>query len=345
LKNIFFKKIFNGEKRRLFGVVAVFAVLLIIGFCGGFLFAKNLGKQPAGNTELQADSSTEIREISEGGYRFTNPLLDCGDLNAANDLEITRLKNEVLSIINSQVSEKKINSAAVYFRDLNNGPWFGLNEKEKFFAASLLKVPLAIAYFKAAESDPGILEKEIVYEGGGYDAVQYFPPEKKLETGKRYAVQDLLENMIIYSDNAALSILNQMITEKKFEETYLRLGIEKPLDSEYAISVKTYASFFRVLFNSTYLNREYSEKALELLSRTFFDKGLRAGIPSEIIISHKFGEKSRQGEEEKQLHDCGIIYYPQKPYLLCVMVRGNDFLRNSDFIKNISATVFNKIKE
>lgn len=341
LENESKKIFFRWQKGKIAGFI--FFGVLCIGLLGGFFIGQNFSK--AENQEpVQEQETADMREVSDNDYKFTNPLLDCGDINSMSNQETTEMKNKVDSFIKSQTAEKKINSAAIYFRDLNNGPSFGINEKEKFYPASLLKVPLLIAYYKGAESDPGILDKEIVYQSGGEDAYQYFPPAKKLEAGGRYTVGDLLENMIIYSDNAALSILNQMITQKKFEETYLRLGIEQPLDNEYAISVKTYASFFRILFNATYLDREYSEKALDLLSRTTFDKGLRAGVPSGIIVSHKFGEKSRSDSNEKQLHDCGIIYYPQKPYLLCIMVKGNDFSKNSDFIKNISTAIYNEVK-
>src|SRR3989344_1663161 len=39
----------------------------------------------------------------------------------------------------------------IYFLYLNNGSWIGLNEREKFTAASTVKVPLAMATYKAAE--------------------------------------------------------------------------------------------------------------------------------------------------------------------------------------------------
>ena len=68
-----------------------------------------------------------------------------------------------------------------------------------------------------------------------------------------------------------------------------------------------------------------SEKALGLLQKSEFHKGLVAGVPSGTIVAHKFGERDGLTIGEKQLHDCGIIYYPGNPYLLCVMTRGDNF--------------------
>lgn len=42
----------------------------------------------------------------------------------------------------------------------------------------------------------------------------------------------------------------------------------------------------------------------------------------------------------KELHDCGIIYYPERPYLLCVMTEGNDLNELAGVIQNISKTVY-----
>jgi len=53
-----------------------------------------------------------------------------------------------------------LQDGSVYFRDLNNGMWFGINEGVFYRPASMLKVPVMIAYFKLAESTPAILAKK-----------------------------------------------------------------------------------------------------------------------------------------------------------------------------------------
>src|SRR5207248_2823209 len=89
------------------------------------------------------------------------------------------------------------------------------------------------------------------------------------------------------------------------------------------VSVVTYSSFFRVLYNASYLTRDDSQKALALLAGVDYKDGLVAGVPASVPIAHKFGERETTGDTTKQLNDCGIVYYPSHPYLLCVMTRGD----------------------
>jgi hypothetical protein len=84
-----------------------------------------------------------------------------------------------------------------------------------------------------------------------------------------------------------------------------------------------------------------SEKALAYLARTDYRKGLVAGVPPTIAVAHKFG--LRRMNEMKQLHDCGIVYYPDHPYLLCVMTSGPvpDYLDTT--IADISRFIFEAV--
>lgn len=79
------------------------------------------------------------------------------------------------------------------------------------------------------------------------------------------------------------------------------------------------------------------------MSQTEFKEGLNRGLPAEITVAHKFGE--RDLGQQKELHDCGIVYYPNQPYLLCVMTKGADFDDLSETIGEISKLVYNFIKE
>lgn len=116
------------------------------------------------------------------------------------------------------------------------------------------------------------------------------------------------------------------------------------MDGNAKITVKEYASFFRILFNSSYLSRENSEKALRLLDATDYNDALPAGVPPGIQVAHKFGEAGTV-EVERQLHDCGIVYFPDHPYLACIMTRGKELDGLKQSIVDISKFIYGKVDE
>lgn len=286
-------------------------------------------------------------ELHERGSKFTNPLLECEEPENIVGRKLRPFKHKVQELIEDKIDNKKATHISVYFRDLNNGPWFGINDDKDFSPASLLKVPIMMAYFKVAESNPQILSRQITYKGGtDYNSLENIRPSKVTEVGKSYSVEELIYNLIIYSDNNAKDILENNLDFMLFTQPFTDLGIGIPgiRKTEDFMDVKTYASFFRVLFNASYLGKAMSERALDYLSRVEFKDGLVAGVPKNIIVSHKFGERrEHKGKDIKQLHDCGIIYYPNHPYLLCVMTRGDEFNILAENIKDISYLVYKEI--
>jgi len=232
---------------------------------------------------------------------------------------------------------------------MNNGPWFGIHEKEYFSPASLIKVPLMMAYLKKAESDPSLLSKEI-FNTLPYDSrVQNIQPRVTLVVNQKYTVKQLIEQMIIYSDDISYKLLNDQMTGEEIVQVYKDLGVDisraTANPNGNIVTVKAYASFFRILFNASYLNPEMSEYALKVLGQIEFKDGLVAGLPKDIIVAHKFGERQYLDTGLKQLHDCGIVYLPGKPYLLCVMTRGNNFNSLKKTIKDVSQMVYDTVSQ
>jgi beta-lactamase class A len=290
------------------------------------------------NQENYLRENIEKHEFSN--YKYISPLLECADENS---LYEHQLENKLKKIINHNIASNKVKLVSLYYRNLNNGPWIGINENEEFSPASLLKMPLMISYFKIAESKKEILQEKIKMHEQADVVAQNISPQKKAIEGKEYTVEELIELMIIYSDNNASNTLIQYIENTNpgyLDKVYQDLGIDmlEKNKLENFMKIKDYSSFFRILYNSSYLNREMSEKALRLLSKSNFNEGLRADIPSYINISHKFGE--RVLSDSQQLHDCGIVYQPKQPYLLCIMTRGDSLDSLSEVIQEISQVVY-----
>lgn len=286
------------------------------------------------------------KELRLGGYTFINPLLECDINQSIGQQEYGPSQNEIEKYIDVKKQQGQATDVAVYYRNLNNGPWFGINEHDSFAPASLLKVPVMMAYYKAAETDPTLLQKKLVYTKNPNIADQYFKPQQTLLEGHTYTVEELIEAMITQSDNDATLILEENIPNENIDAITKDLGIETMTDStpDNYMSVKGYASLYRVLYNASYLSPAYSEKALSILSQTTFPEGISKAIPQSIKVADKFGEREL-ADGTKQLHDCGIIYYPNDPYLICVMTKGNDYQSLGTIIEDISRMIYTNISQ
>ncbi len=289
-----------------------------------------------------ATPTARFHEVRESGT-FTNPLLECEPDYSTSPPNVQNLVDKINKAIQEETAAGNTHMVAVYYRDLNDGPWIGINQDSDFSPASLLKVPLMIAYYKLAEQKPEVLNQSIVFDPKLYtsETEQNYKPLNPLVPGQGYTVEDLLERMITESDNQAKNMLLANINPDTLNSAYTDLGVPKldPANAENFMSVKAYASFFRILYNASYLDKDHSEKALHTLARSDFKNGLVRGVPENIQVAHKMGERVTE-DGQKQLHDCGIVYYPLHPYLLCVMSRGSDFPELENSISKISSIVY-----
>lgn len=321
-----------------FGIFLIFATGVMAGY-GLSVFLDQSEQSEANQT------SKQIRQVGE--YQYTNPLLEC---EVAVDT-ITARKENFDAALEDFVAETKkkhqLSDVAVYFRDLNNGPTFGTSEEDEFFPASLLKVPVMMAYYRWSEVEPGLLGRKILYEAPvDFGVSVAIKSRVELVLGQEYSVEQLIEQMIVYSDNQALYLLVQRLPQEKVIDLFRMLGVGEDVvkNTQARLTVKEYAGFFRILFNSSYLSQENSEKALELLTRTDYHDALPGPLPKEVVVAHKFGEAGT-GEADRQLHDCGIVYFPDHPYLACIMTRGKDLDSLKYSIADISRFIYTKIDE
>ena len=320
-----------------------YPLIFILGLAVG-IFMSGTGEKFQNQS---GDANMNSNEIREGGFKLINPLLECETNSNLEFHELAPFKYKIQNLIDEKIKNEEASHISIYFRDLNNGPWTGINEKENFAPASLLKLPIMIAYFRMAESDPSLLSKIITFDNEKREGLaENIRPKEEIELGKSYTVEDLIRRMIIFSDNSAANLLRVNANRELFYKPYKDLGIiiEDIVGLDDFMSVKTYASFFRILFNASYLSRNFSQKALEILSQSDFKDGLVAGVPEGVTVAHKFGERIfKDGTKDIQVHDCGIIYYPSRPYLLCIMTKGKNFNILPKVIAEISRLVYDEV--
>lgn len=295
-----------------------------------------------------AEEKHSAKQVREGGGQYTNPLLECDVAQGTVDAPKVRFERDLKARVDAILERPGITEVAVYYRDLNNGPSFGINQEKEFFPASLLKTPLMMAFLKHAEARPGFLQQRVVYQRSSVpdSAHQTIRPDVALVSGEEYTIEQLLEHLIKYSDNDALTALYPLLPEKEYASLFERLGVMgvNLNDAQTTLTVVEYSTFFRVLYNASFLSQEMSEKALGYLVGATFEGGLSGGVPRSVPVAHKFGERDL-GDGFYQLHDCGIVYEPQKQYLLCVMTRGKNQSELSSVIKEISKYSYEQVTQ
>ncbi len=231
-------------------------------------------------------------------------------------------------------------SFSFYFEYLLTGTSIGVNEKEEFYAASLFKLPVIMAYYRQLER---LKEKEDpVLTIGEEDIDREFGDLWKKGVGFKIKISDAIKLAILESDNTAIRLVVPRITENDFEHVYQALDIDLRNDDGGArLTTKGYSSILKALYFSSVLEKEDSQQILDLLTKTKFVDKLPAGVPENIAVAHKIGVYNKNGENEAYM-DCGVVYVPNRPYALC-MLSVSDEQTARDRMANISRKIYDYV--
>jgi hypothetical protein len=316
----------------------VFALtFLAIGMLGSFLL-------------MHSESIKASACLSD--FKFINPQPDCEFFEDKSQKALI-LQRKLEVVVSNYKQSGKLNRIGVFARDLLSRRFVGVNDTDEFYMASLLKLPLVIGAYKLAEVESTILNDKILYTGvPNLYGIQYFMPKEKLEVGKEYSAEELARRSLQNSDNTSAQLLFSYFPEGFLDRVERGLGIQIKRQtgmSEEILTARTYGNIFRILYNSSYLKREYSNAILSVLAHTSFTNGAIAKLPSGVLVSHKFGERASTDSSGsvvvRQLHDCGIVYAKdgKEPYTFCILTEGSNFKDLEEVIQDISLEIYNSM--
>lgn len=332
----------NDLKQKHLKIFLLTGSFFIFGLVVGILFDKLFF-----NVKEISSNFYNVR-LSDPKYKMISPVLLSGLSIQGDTQEFKTIENTLKLQTYDALNLPGMENISIYFRNLKNGLWAGIGENIGYDPASLLKVPIMITWLKKEQDHPGTLAKWLIWTGSPDDnkREEFYT----LHPGQSYTVENLITLMIEKSDNDAKDLLLSNLDAQTLNTVFSDLNIKTWGDTagtSKQISASMYSRFLRILYNSSYLNRDASEKALELLSSTNFNTGLVAGVPSNIPVAHKFGQYTDSDPTSPiELHDCGIIYYPKSPYLLCIMTRGKTSIETLEsIIKTVSETVYNTVSK
>ena len=97
----------------------------------------------------------------------------------------------------------------VYVRDLDTGQAISYKADQRWYLASMVKVPVAMAVLRGIERGDYTLDTEVTLRASDY--VDGAGAINRQPVGKPIAIRVLLEQMIIYSDNTASDMLIDLV--------------------------------------------------------------------------------------------------------------------------------------
>ena len=238
---------------------------------------------------------------------------------------------------------KQDGKVGVYFEYLPSGTSIGVNDRLETKIASLIKIPIVMATYKAIEDNKLTIDKVITVDQDDLDPS--FGDLWRKGIGTRLTVKEAVELMLKKSDNTAARALTDELPQFAIKDVFDSLDVQADTDNSVVfISPKSYTSILRSLYLSSYINRDDSNEILSVLTRTDFPDKLPAGVPRDIRVAHKIGVF--RGDNEHPIYsDCGIIYVPDRPYALCIMTVDLDESTSQKHMQLLSKMVYGYVAQ
>lgn len=229
----------------------------------------------------------------------------------------------------------------VVVKDLKTGAQYMFNEHRSFATASLYKLWIMaetyeqIKNYKITEDD--IVSDDVASMNQNFGISS---DSADLTEGViTLRVAEALNQMITISHNyAALllteqlheSTINEFLTKQQFSES--KLGEINSLPTSTAADM---SKFFEQLYRGELIDRQYSDKMLELLKKQQLNTKIPALPPESTVIAHKTGELNQYS------HDAGIVYTKTRDYIIVVLTETD----NTDIADKKIAEISKKVYE
>lgn len=220
------------------------------------------------------------------------------------------------------------------------------NADKSFASASLVKVPIMLACFYAAEKNKINLKDVLTLKpkqrvlGSGM--------LKELPAGTSFTVEELIDLMVSRSDNIACNMLIDYLGFDYINEFFQKLGLRdtnlsrrmmeflaRKKGRENYTTARDIAFCLEIIYQNKFISKKVSQQCLSLLKKQEVNDRIPAWLPLSVVVAHK------TGLERKVCHDAGIIFMPQGDFLVCVLTKNAKNTKTAKrFIAGIALDVY-----
>jgi beta-lactamase class A len=209
-------------------------------------------------------------------------------------------------------------------KDFRSGEIVESNPNSVFPSASLIKLPIMVAAFQAVQEGRVSLNMPITMRlqdmRGGSGVL------KRARPGSIFTLRELIEYMIIHSDNTATELVLQQIGIDYVQATFNKLGLQdteihpegfrltaRRIADDNRTSPRDMAFLLEKIYQRKSVSAEASDQMMDILKHQKLRDRLPRYIPTGWEIAHKTGLLRRA------CHDVGIVFSPGGDYMICVL--------------------------
>lgn len=225
---------------------------------------------------------------------------------------------------------------SLYFKDLDHGKEISIDPTRSWIPASTIKAYIVLEAFR--QRSLGLIDFDQIVTIKAENVVpteletDEFP---RLREGTQVSIKQLVETMIIQSDNTAYNTLLDTLDRRNINLSLKNIGITGTVigeklnldDSQFeqdlkapsrqpnTTTVKDLATFFDLLYNKQITN---ADEILTIFKRQKINNMIPALLPDNTTVAHKTGDWA------PIYHDGGVIFKPDDPFILTVFTNSDN---------------------
>lgn len=299
------------DKKNKIIIISLLSALLIV-LCVFAVEMKNTEKKAyQGISEIGEDQNTEVENKDNSQYI---------DMSLAKDIEAYFQENGI--------DHEKV---AYCITDLEHNIKYSMNEKDEFIAASIYKLPLAMLYYDKVNEGEYTLDSTFTYSGYMHEDAGVISSDYGI--GSQVPLSDLLNDLIIYSDNDAGHILYENLGGWKEYKEAMTKYTDSISENYYTMDNVTTANTMNDVVTYLYDHKEDYKGLIKNMEEAepgeYLDRDTQLSMPQ------------KYGMYDSALNSVGFVEC-NTSYSIVVLTRLGD--KGADVMANINRIAYEHFK-
>ncbi|HHP7245257.1 MAG TPA: serine hydrolase, partial [Elainellaceae cyanobacterium] len=293
-------------------------------------------------------SPTEAGEGTTSGQGRTRLMENANGRSLPTTLQLRQEMRPLMNDIRELTLDTPDLTPGIFLVDFDSGAYVDLNGTRRFSAASMVKVPILVAFFQDVDAGKIRLDKMLTIEE---DDVATGSGDLQFQAiGTQYSAIEVATMMITISDNTAtnmliremggMEVLNRRFQSWGVSTTQLN-DLLPDLDGTNMTTPRELVELMVMVSQGDLISMRSRDRLLDIMQSTVTNTLLPAGLAPDAAIAHKTGDIG------SMVGDVGVVDMPSgKRYAIATMIqRPHNDERAQDLIRQVSGMVYDYLED